>query len=345
MNILVVFTGGTISCRLSGGAVAIDGAPYRLMEGIPEDEFRFDTLEALHILSENMTPEVLLDLFAKISGFLSGKTYDGMIIAHGTDTLAYTAQLAGRLLDGLGFPAVILGSKLPLENPANDGMPNFRNALRLIRQIRSGVYVVSRSADGIDYVHSARKVMQADSQTDDFQSYKGQYFGIMRDGVLSKNPGFRPDSEDSSRTGPDGLGDAGCPDGPGGLLPRLAALRENRPKDMTVLTLDACVGMDFRVLDLERPGFRYILQRLYHSGTACAAPRTSPHSLLFLQDLCAKAGKRLFIAPAESSRTPYSSTCELLEAGVTPLYDMPFEAAWAGLLLCSWLGEDPDMFF
>ena len=329
LRILVVFTGGTISSRLADGAFAMSNAPFLLFDQVPAEEFQFITYEPLQVFSENMTPEMLLDLFGLIYEYIDDQIFDGMIIAHGTDTLAYTAQLSDILLSGLGFPVVVMGSKRPLDDPRNDGKPNFLNALALIRQVVSGVYVVSRANDGTDYVHAAGQIMQADAQTDDFQSYKDQFFGVLREGELVRNTGFR------RRTYIYNLGE---------LLAQTACLRVN-PPNKTVLMLDACVGMNYRTQDMTRPEFSYVLQRLYHSGTACTAPRQSPYSLLYLQDLCTENHKRLFIAPIESERIPYTTTCELLDAGITPVYDRPVEAVWAGLLVCTWLHIDPDQFF
>jgi len=328
-HVLVVFTGGTISSRYTGGAFEMIDAPYQLMAGIPSDTFKFKTIEPLHTLSENMTPGMLFDLFTAISDEFSRSLYDGMIIAHGTDTLAYTAQMADILLSGLGVPVVILGSKFPPYDPRSDGQTNFSNALSLIRQEESGVYVVSRENSGVIIVHDAGRIMQADSQTDDFKSYLGQYEGSMKNGVFVRNPDFHPRTHTHSARE---------------LLARLSAIR-NMPSKETVLVLDAYVGMNYQALDLTRPEYDYILQRLYHSGTACTALRTSPYSLLYLQDLCSENFKRLFIAPIEKHRTPYSTTLELLAAGITPVFDLPLEAVWAGLLLCTWLKEKPEEFF
>ena len=329
LRILVVFTGGTISSRFADGAFAMSHAPFLLLDGIPAEEYQFVTYEPLQVFSENMTPEMLLDLFGSIYKFIADQTFDGMIIAHGTDTLAYTAQLSDILLAGLGFPVVIMGSKRPLEDPRNDGKPNFLNALALIRQVVSGVYVVSRVSDGTDYVHAAGLIMQADAQTDDFQSYKGRFFGVFREGELAKNSGFSRQAHAYDTQG---------------LLAKASGLLVD-PLHMTVMMLDACVGTNYRTLNMTSPEFTYVLQRLYHSGTACTAPGQSPYSLLYLQNLCRDNQKRLFIAPIESERIPYTTTCELLEAGITPVYDRPVESVWAGLLICTWLHIDPDRFF
>jgi L-asparaginase/Glu-tRNA(Gln) amidotransferase subunit D len=329
LSVLVVFTGGTISSRLSGSAFELSDAPYRLLERIPPDEFVFETFEAMHIFSENMTPDSLLKLFGAIHDRIDNRIFDGIILAHGTDTLAYTAQLTDILLSGLGCPVIVLGSKYPLDDPRNDGISNFRNALVLIREKLSGVFVVSRAENGTDYVHAAGKVMQAFPGTDDFQSFRGQIFGVIRDGVLEENPNFSRSSPTYSS----------CE-----WLLRTAALRAN-PPEMSVVVLDAVIGFNFQILDLTRQDYRYILQKTYHSGTACTAPKSSPYSLLYVEELCRQNFKRLFIPPVLLEKTPYSTANELTGTGITPVYDRPAEAVWAGLLLCTWLDLDPDDFF
>ena len=329
LNVLVVFTGGTISSRLSGNAFELSDAPYRLLERISPDEFVFETFEAMHIFSENMTPDSLLTLFGAISDRIDDRIFDGIILAHGTDTLAYTAQLADILLSGLGCPVIVLGSKHPLDDPRNDGIPNFRNALVLIREKLTGVFVVNRAEDGTDYVHSAAKVMQAFPGTDDFQSYRGGIFGVIREGIFERNPDFRRSSPTY----------ASCE-----WLSRTAALRAN-PPETSVVVLDAAIGFNYQVLDLTRQDYRFLLQKTYHSGTACTAAKSSPYSLLYLEELCRQNFKRLFIAPVDSGKTPYATANELTDAGITPVYDRPAEAVWAGLLLCTWLDLDPDDFF
>ena len=328
LQILVVFTGGTISSRVSGGTFAISDPPYQLLDHVSSDDIHFTVCEPFRILSENMTPDMLFHLFCAISDECSSKIYDGILIAHGTDTMAYTAQLAHILLSGLGIPSILIGSKLPLQNPDSDGTVHFANAIALFRQVSSGVYVISRSDNGIIYVHSAGKIMQAAMGTDDFQSYKDQYAGIMEDGRF----------QIASTNQPDDIPSASLP-----YLRRLADLR-TLPCPETVLVLDSCVGMNFQTLDLTRSEYKYILQRAYHSGTACTAPLPSPYSLLYLQTLCKENFKSLFLAPVDRERIPYSTAQELIHAGVTPVYDLPFEAVWAGLLVCTWLKEKPEEF-
>lgn len=328
-RILLVFTGGTIASRMVSGVFDVDKSAYQLLDYLPRNAYTIETIEPFQILSENMTPDRLYQLFKEITKRIDDTLFDAILIAHGTDTLAYTAHLSDYLLSGLSIPVILFGAKYPFGHPLSDGEINLRNALLLSEKIRSGVYVVSRASDGTDYVHSAGRVMQADFLTDDFHSYEDQFFGKLIDGGLEKNPNYQP--LDRTSTAKQKI---------------LSSFPLNGPTpDETVLLLDAAVGMNYKTLNIDHPNFRYILQKTYHSGTACAEDKDSPYSLLFLQELCRLNYKRLFIAPVNSKRTPYVSTQSLLEAGITPLYDMPAEGAWAGLLLCTWLQLDPNDIF
>jgi len=328
-RLLCAFTGGTIASREEEGVFAVAETPYLLLGAISKDLYHVDTFEPIRVLSENMTPDLLYQMFSEITAKTDNLLYDGILIAHGTDTLAYTAQLAEYILSGCSVPVILFGAKKPIDDPDSDGFPNFLNAVALINVVKSGVYVVSRASNGTDYVHAADRVMQADHQDDDFHSFGGLFFGTMDGGNLIKNPAYRPIGR--SATAKNKV---------------LAALpfRGEAP-DESVLLLDAAVGTNFKALNIAHPAFRYILQRTYHSGTACAAPEDSSYSLLYLNKRCQEGFKRLFLAPVDRRRTMYASTRALIDAGITPLFDMPVEAAWAGLTLSIWLDINPDDVF
>ncbi len=331
LHILMIFTGGTISSRTDQRAIALDQPPYRLLEDYVDQNFVFDVHEPFSILSENMTPQRLHSLFIYIQKESLRRKYDGIIITHGTDTLAFTAQMAYLLLAEkaeAGTPTVLLGSKFPLDNPRNDGQKNFKNALELIAQVRlgnypSGVYVVGEDDSGQSCLHSAGLVIQADEECDDVRSFKGQVLQVI---PPSPQPWVFP------------RGNSSLPRFPKKLLEKL----QNQPlKEISsVLILPAYVGLDYRNINFQNSNFQFVLQRLYHSGTTCTPPpeeNASFYSLSFLQEQCHQYNKKLFLVPMDSKRLPYESTAALLESGITPLYDLPMEAAWARLLLADWL--------
>jgi L-asparaginase len=69
------------------------------------------------------------------------KECDGVVITHGTDTMAYTASALSFMLAGIGKPVILTGSQLPLANPLTDARSNLLHAIAACMQGVSGVYV------------------------------------------------------------------------------------------------------------------------------------------------------------------------------------------------------------
>jgi lysophospholipase len=62
--------------------------------------------------------------------------YDGFVVVHGTDTMAYTASALSFMLSGLGKPVILTGAQIPLEHLRNDALDNFLGALMLAGHYR-----------------------------------------------------------------------------------------------------------------------------------------------------------------------------------------------------------------
>jgi L-asparaginase len=69
------------------------------------------------------------------------ESYDGFVVTHGTDTLAYTAAALCFALEGLSKPVVVTGAMLPLTVPNSDGVRNLRDALLTVGTAPQGVWV------------------------------------------------------------------------------------------------------------------------------------------------------------------------------------------------------------
>ena len=93
MKILTVFTGGTIGSTKSDGVISPDSEnSYKLFEmySKKDKKVEFTAVQPLNILSENMNGKFLTQLYKCISSYDLSE-FDGVIVAHGTDTLQYTA--------------------------------------------------------------------------------------------------------------------------------------------------------------------------------------------------------------------------------------------------------------
>lgn len=72
--------------------------------------------------------------------------YDGFVILHGTDTMAFTASALSFMLKNLGKPVILTGSQLPIAEPRTDAVMNFVNALHIAGGVASGLPQITEVA-------------------------------------------------------------------------------------------------------------------------------------------------------------------------------------------------------
>ena len=89
--------------------------------------------------SANIFPEDWARLAQEISR--QRVFFDGIVVIHGTDTLAYTSSMLSFMLQNIGIPVVITGSQLSISNPVADAMENLRCAIYMAQSGCAGVFV------------------------------------------------------------------------------------------------------------------------------------------------------------------------------------------------------------
>ncbi|MGM9632650.1 MAG: asparaginase [Eubacteriales bacterium] len=127
-NVLIIYTGGTIGMKRTeeGYTPAPDflaGELCSIPDLLREDFPHWELHEMSPLLdSSNMTvrewngiARVIYDNYAD---------YDGFVVLHGTDTMAYTASALSFILSGLGKPVILTGSQIPLSETRSDGRDN-----------------------------------------------------------------------------------------------------------------------------------------------------------------------------------------------------------------------------
>jgi L-asparaginase len=132
-KVYIAYTGGTIGMkRTEDGFVPAAGYLQQLMDNLPElksdllPEYQIDEYEPL-LDSSNMTPADWLKIATDISK--RHNAFDGFVVLHGTDTMAYTASALPFMLQGLKKPVVITGAQIPLCRVRNDARDNLITAL------------------------------------------------------------------------------------------------------------------------------------------------------------------------------------------------------------------------
>jgi len=135
-RILVLYTGGTIGMvKSEGGYVPASGTLQTLMDERPS--FRADDVPDYDVYefdppldSANMTPNDWLRIAEAIQERY--EAYDGFLVVHGTDTMAFTASALSFMLHPLDKPVVLTGAQLPLDETRSDAQSNLLTSLLLL---------------------------------------------------------------------------------------------------------------------------------------------------------------------------------------------------------------------
>ncbi|ASJ06506.1 asparaginase [Thermococcus pacificus] len=142
MRILIIGTGGTIaSARTEKGYKAALSADEILeVAGIKKrNGLIIETEDILNLDSTLIQPEDWVTIGEAVFRNLSD--YDGIVITHGTDTLAYTSSALSFMLRNVPIPVVLTGSMLPITEPKSDAPRNLRTALTFASKGFPGIYV------------------------------------------------------------------------------------------------------------------------------------------------------------------------------------------------------------
>lgn len=139
-HVLILYTGGTIGMRPTAEgyapcsgyfAAALQAIPDLHSERLPQWELR--ELEPL-LDSSNIAVTEWNRIGAEIAAHYNA--YDGFVVLHGTDTMAYTASALSFMLEGLNKPVILTGSQIPLCEPRSDARDNLITSLLLAADSR-----------------------------------------------------------------------------------------------------------------------------------------------------------------------------------------------------------------
>lgn len=134
-HIYIAYTGGTIGMQKSeNGFVPVAGYMEKQLASMPEFHRPEMPLYTIHeydplIDSSDMTPKDWQQIANDIRD--NYDKYDGFVILHGTDTMAYTASALSFMLENLGKPVIVTGSQIPIAQLRSDGQANLLNALHI----------------------------------------------------------------------------------------------------------------------------------------------------------------------------------------------------------------------
>ena len=139
-HILLLTTGGTIASA-PGKEGLVPQSHKIMLETIDQlrSHYEISVQDIMCLDSSNIRPEEWQQIATHI--FDHRNIYDGIVVTHGTDTMAYTASAVTFMLPDIDLPVVFTGSQLPLTNVLSDGPDNLRTAFAMAASGVPGVFL------------------------------------------------------------------------------------------------------------------------------------------------------------------------------------------------------------
>ena len=148
-KILILFTGGTIaSVKTEAGLEPVLNAE-QVLAYLPDmsGDISLDSLQICNLDSTNMNYHIWLKLVDTIEA--NYDKYDGFVICHGTDTMAYTAAALSYLIQNLTKPIVLTGSQQPIQMEITDAKKNLYDSI---------VYASDRESRGVTVIFDGKVI-------------------------------------------------------------------------------------------------------------------------------------------------------------------------------------------
>ncbi|MGQ9619350.1 MAG: asparaginase [Candidatus Aminicenantia bacterium] len=208
-KVLVLFCGGTIVMKeKEDGSLAVPNDRDSALWILKSIEPRLSTIAEYdiefiaNIDSTNIKPSEWDNILYTIKENYS--KYDGFVITHGTDTMAYTASALSIAIENLGKPVVLTGSQIPGIGIESDARRNLVNAFKVATMDISGVFIVFDER----IISGGRATKASESKLDAFLSNNGEDAGEIKIEIKIKDwvkkrikepheikifPGFEPD--------------------------------------------------------------------------------------------------------------------------------------------------------
>ena len=313
-KVLLIYTGGTIGMNRNPRTGALEPFNFEtLLNNVPELQQVSTDISTYQfnppIDSSDMSPERWIDIARVIAD--NYDSYDGFVILHGTDTMAYTASALSYMLENLTKPVILTGSQLPIGQLRTDGKENVITSI----EIASAKYQDGKAMVPEVCIYFNGHLMRGNRTTkqsaDNFNAFESFNYGHLADAAVTidyhENRIFEPEFDKP-------------------MEPRFQL-------DPSVLVFTIFPGIQEKMVRqiLTTPELRSIVMRTYGSGNAPQYPW-----LINLLKEATASGKviinisQCMAGSVEMSR--YDTGYQLKSAGVISGYDSTVESAVTKLM-------------
>jgi L-asparaginase len=187
-KLLLLATGGTIASLKGEEGLAPGMKAEELLGFLPKEhpDYHIESKLLMNIDSTNMQPEFWVKIAEAVADHYDH--YDGFVITHGTDTMAYTSAALSYMLQNAAKPIVVTGSQVPISFNRTDAKKNIADAIRFACEDIGGIFVVF---DG-RVIQGTRAVKLRTKSYDAFESINHPYIAYINGSKVTYNNPVRP---------------------------------------------------------------------------------------------------------------------------------------------------------
>lgn len=322
-SILLIYTGGTIGMIRNAQTGALEAFNFQhLRQHVPELEELGCQVSTVQFDPPMDSSEMGPESWEKIVRIIADNyhTYDGFVVLHGTDTMAYTASALSFMLENLNKPVILTGSQLPIGMFRTDGKENLITAIEIAAAKENDQPVVPEVCIFFEN-NLFRGNRTCKTSADHFNAFRSYNYPILAHAGIS----IKYDTAQIYR--------------PVSRRP----LKPHYLLDRHVAILKLFPGISPEVVEsiLHIPGLKGVVMETFGSGNA-------PGDVWFLEMLKEAVGRGIVIVNVTQCRGGsvemhrYETGHRLLEAGVVSGYDSTTECAVAKLMFLFGHGLSPE---
>lgn len=185
-HLLVIYTGGTLGMDYDEKGALVPCPFDQVIERVPVIKELNINLSVTSFNEPLDSSNVSLPHWQEIARVIYEEydRFDGFIVLHGTDTMAYSASALSFMLDGLNKPVIFTGAQLPIASPRSDGQDNFITSLEIASETKGGQPIITEVCIFFNHLllrgNRSKKV-----ESQQFDAFESENYPILAEAGIS----------------------------------------------------------------------------------------------------------------------------------------------------------------